>query len=170
MTFPTTTQPKIPNTDVFPPDIALALNTLAAQVIADLGTLSGAAATVLTAPLTGASTSTTKTIAIPAATTSVLTIDCVAKVTTRTAGSEAVGDSNHVKTTITVKNTGGTVTVVPNITEVTVTDQNTTMPLPVTQCQVVGSGANAVLTLVNPAGLNGATVVTHTAYVSQRNF
>jgi hypothetical protein len=41
MTFPTSTQPTISNNEVFPPNIAKALNTFAAEVIADLETLGG---------------------------------------------------------------------------------------------------------------------------------
>jgi hypothetical protein len=52
MTFPTTTPPTISNNEVFPPNIATALNTLASEVIADLNTLAGVTPEDSPAPFT----------------------------------------------------------------------------------------------------------------------
>ena len=122
------------------------------------------------ATLTGPSASTTVAYTIPTNTATTMRIKAVSRVTTRGGGSEAVGDTNHVDTIVTVKNVAGTVSVVANSAEVSIKDADTTMAIPVGHCGVAASGATAVVTFTSPSGLNALTVTTVTADVEMRSY
>jgi hypothetical protein len=175
MTFPTTTTPNIASTEVFPPRIAAALDTLAASVIADLTTVAPTVPSSYGGALTGPSTAGVAVpLAIPAGATMVFTITAVAKVTTKGGGTENVGDSYHLETKVTAKNVGGTVSIVNNVTQVSVQDSDPSMvSLEVgnaSQYTFAASGANLSLGWLNPSGINAGTVVTHSILVSSRQF
>ena len=175
MSFPTTVAPAIQNTEPAPFKIATAFATFAATVLADLNTLAGSAIVPFGGPLTGPSTAGAAiNIAVPAGATVVLTITAVAKVTTKGGGTESVGDTYHLETKITAKNVGGTVSIVSNVTQVSVQDSDASMVSleagAASAYQFSGAGANFVIGWQNPTGINAGTVVTHTIQVSSRQF
>ena len=106
--------------------------------------------------------------AIPTGVTAVLVIESVGLVTTKGGGSESVGDTYHLRTRVTVKNVGGTVSIVSNKTEVSITDADASVAT--TGYTFSASGANFVTTIANAAGLNAGTIVTHTMTVSEQDY
>ena len=175
MPFPTTTTPAIQSTEPAAFRISAALATLAATVLADLTTLAGSAPVAYGGPLTAASTAGAAIlIPIAAGAAVVFEVTIVAKITTKGGGSESVTDTYRLKTTLTAKNVGGTVSVVPSISQVSVQDSDTSMVSleagAANPYTFTGSGANLAIGWKNPTGINAGTVVTHPILVSQRMF
>jgi hypothetical protein len=118
--------------------------------------------------IAGGGTAATITRAIPSGVTAVLRIKGVGIVTTKGGGSEAVGDTYHLDTELTVKNVAGTVSIVSSLTQVSVTDADTSQAA--TTYGFTASGGNLVITITNAAGLNAATVDTHVVNVSEQDY
>jgi hypothetical protein len=140
MTLPVTQTPAVDANEVFTPRLAKALSALM------LGSGQSGTLSTITGTLKGASATTTASIPVPAGTSAELRVKITAKVTTKGGGAEAVGDENYVNEVVVVKNVSGTAAVVPNQTEVSVTAQDTTMPIPATHGNVGVSTSNAVVT------------------------
>lgn len=100
--------------------------------------------------------------------TAVLRLEAVGIVTHKGGGAENVGDTYHLNTEVTVKNVGGTISIVTNETEVSVTDADASMAL--TAYAFTETSTDFVATVTNPSTLNTATVVTHQLTVKEIDF
>ena len=148
-------------------DDAVCANVMLAAYMSSAYAGAGGYSTPTTVAITGTG-STTVNRAIPTGVTAVLVIEATGIVTTKGGGSEAVGDTYHLRTEVTAKNVAGTVTIVTNKTEVSVTDADASMAA--TGYSFSGSGANFVTTIANAAGLNAGTIVTHAMTVTEQDY